>query len=65
MNIALPTFAVRRPLFEKDLADYRKKMEANIKVQRAQRMLDAPGEPRQVTFLPLSYELLRAEATKI
>ncbi|CAM9325978.1 unnamed protein product [Ectocarpus sp. 4 AP-2014] len=31
----------------KNLADYRKMMEANLKVQRAQRMLDTPGEPRK------------------
>ncbi|CAM9261196.1 unnamed protein product [Ectocarpus sp. 8 AP-2014] len=31
----------------KNLADYRKKMETNLKVQRAQRMLDTPGEPQK------------------
>lgn len=39
----------------KHLADYRKKMEANLKVQRAQRTLDVPGEPRKVTDAPQSY----------
>lgn len=34
--------------FRKDLTDYRKKMEANLKVQRAQRMVDIPGEQHQV-----------------
>lgn len=42
---------------QKNLADYRKKMEANLKVQRAQRMLDTPGEPRKVRHLAHCYAM--------
>lgn len=48
ISLIHPHSALFRFVFAKNLADYRKKMEANLKVQRAQRMLDTPGEPRKV-----------------